>query len=59
MRKVLTWIGIILGGLVLLIVIAAIGLYAVGSSKINKQHTVGEAFTAPTSAEAVARGDYP
>src|SRR5258706_3502324 len=58
MRKVLKWIGIVLGGLVLLIVIAAVALYAVGSSTINKQHQVGEAFTAPTSAEAVARGEY-
>ncbi|MEP7358960.1 MAG: hypothetical protein ABI847_17050, partial [Anaerolineales bacterium] len=58
MRKVLKWIGIILGGLVVLILIAAVALYALGSSKINKQHTVGEGFTAPTSAEAVTRGEY-
>src|SRR5205085_1398771 len=56
--KVLKWIGIVLGGLILLIVIAAVALYAVGTAKVNKHHEVGEAFTAPTSAEAVARGDY-
>ena len=58
MGKILKWIGIVLGGLVLLIVIAAVALYAVGSSTINKHPEVGEAFTAPTSPEAVARGEY-
>ncbi len=58
MRKVLTWIGIGLVGLVALVLIAAVAVYAVGSSKINKKRDVGEAFTAPTSAEAVARGNY-
>jgi mono/diheme cytochrome c family protein len=58
MGKVLKWIGIILGGLILLIVVAAVALYVVGSSKVNKRNEVGEAFTAPTSAEAIARGEY-
>src|SRR5688500_11151792 len=58
MRKVLKWIGIVLGGLILLILIAAVALYPIGRSKVNKRNEIGEAFTAPTSAEAVARGDY-
>jgi mono/diheme cytochrome c family protein len=58
MRKILKWIGIVVGAVIGLLIVAAVVLYAVGASRLGKHYTVSEAFTAPTSAQAVARGKY-
>jgi mono/diheme cytochrome c family protein len=58
MGKILKWIGIVLIGLVVVIIVAVGVLYGLGRSKLSQNPNVGQPVTAPTSAEAVARGDY-
>jgi len=60
MRKVLKWIGIVLGALVGLIIITVAVLAVIGYQKLSNSaaYPVTEAFTVPTSAEALARGQY-
>jgi mono/diheme cytochrome c family protein len=58
MQRVLKWIGIGLGVLLALVVVAGVVVFALGSSRLNREYNVGEPFTIPTSPEAVARGDY-
>lgn len=60
MKKVLKWIGIVLGGLIGLIVIAVIGLAIYGSVKFKPTHTDRPLYpiTADTSPEGVVRGKY-
>ena len=38
--KILKWVGITLGGLIGVIIIAAVVLYFIGSSKVNKTYNV-------------------
>ncbi|MBI4771186.1 MAG: c-type cytochrome [Chloroflexi bacterium] len=59
MKKVLKWIGIVLGGLIGLLVIAFIGLAIYGSAKFhaNVDRPVYE-ISADTSPEGLARGEY-
>lgn len=58
MRKVLKWVGIVLGGLIILIILAVGVLYGLGRAKFSQNANVGHPVTVPTSAEAVARGQY-
>lgn len=58
MGKVLKWIGIVVGGLLGVIVLAVVVLYALGRAQFSQNTNVGHPVTVPTSAEAVARGDY-
>jgi cytochrome c553 len=59
MRRVLKWVGIILGVLLGVLVIAVIVLYFVGTSQINKTyHVQAETITVPTDAASLARGEY-
>ena len=60
MRRVLKWIGIILGGIAGLLVIAVAVLYVIGYQKLtnSQQYKATDNFTVPTSPEAVARGQY-
>jgi len=59
LKKVLKWIGIILGGLIGLLVLAFIVLYFVGSSKANKTHDIPvETVSIPADAEAIQRGEH-
>ena len=59
MKKALKWIGIVLGGLVGLLVLAAVVLYAIGSSRLNKTYDIQpEAITVPTDEAAIARGRH-
>jgi mono/diheme cytochrome c family protein len=58
MGKVLKWIGIVVGGLIGVIILAVIVVYALGRAKLGQNANVGQPVTIPTSAEAVARGDY-
>ena len=59
LRKVLKWIGIILGSLVGLLVLASVVLYLVGTSKLNKNYDVPvEAISVPADAQSVERGKH-
>jgi mono/diheme cytochrome c family protein len=58
-RKILKWIGIVLGGLVGLLVVAAAVLYLLGTAKLNKQYNISvEAISVPTDAQAIQRGEH-
>lgn len=59
MKKALKWIGIILGGLVVLVILAAVGLNIAAGVRLNKTHDIrAEAITIPTDEEAIARGKH-
>ena len=38
--KVLRWLGMVLGGLIALVLIAAVVLYVIGSGRITKTYTL-------------------
>jgi hypothetical protein len=58
-KKMLKWIGIILGGMVGLLVLAALVLYLLGTSQLNKKFEVPvEAINVPADAQAVRRGEH-
>lgn len=59
MRKILKWIGIVLGSLVTLLVIAFVVLVVVGGAKANKTYAVDvKTVSIPTGAAAVERGKH-
>jgi len=59
MRKILKWIVIILGGLIGLLLIAAVALFITGSSRINKSYDIEPAAVAVVNNdEAIERGRY-
>ncbi len=58
MGKILKWIGIVLGGLIGVIILAVVVLYALGRAQFSQNTNVGQPVTIPASAEAVARGEY-
>ena len=59
MKRVLKWIGIVLGGLIALVVVAAVGLAIAGTSRLNKTYDVqAENVTIPSDEAAVARGEH-
>ena len=59
MKRILKWIGIVLGVLIVLLLIVVVALYVVGGSKQHKVWEVEpEAVTIPTDAASVARGDH-
>jgi mono/diheme cytochrome c family protein len=59
LKKVLKWIGIVLGGLVGLLALAFVVLLIVGGAKANKKYEVPvETVTVPMDAEAVQRGEH-
>lgn len=59
MKKVLKWIGIILGGLLILIILAAVGLSIAGGARLNKtQNIQAEAISIPTDEAVLARGEH-
>jgi mono/diheme cytochrome c family protein len=58
-KKALKWIGIILGSLVGLIILVAVGLSIAGGMRLNKTHDIqAEAIPIPTDAAALARGEH-
>jgi len=58
-RTVLKWIGIVLGGLVGVVIVAAIVLNIVTSARVNRVYDIEpEAVTIPTDAAELARGEY-
>lgn len=59
MRKLLRWIGLILGGLLAVLVLAFVVLSIIGSARINRSYDVQiESIDIPTDAAAVARGEH-
>lgn len=59
MRRLLKWIGILLGGLVGVVLVAAIVLYALGSARLNKSHDIQvETIAIPSDEAAIARGQH-
>ncbi|MFW5942540.1 MAG: c-type cytochrome [Chloroflexota bacterium] len=59
MRKALKWIGIILGGLIILIVIAGAGLAIAGASRLNRTQDIQvEPVAIPTDEASIARGEH-
>jgi mono/diheme cytochrome c family protein len=61
-RKILKWIGIVLGSLVGLLVLAFVVLYTIGTVKWNKMHgqyeVPVEAISIPTDQASIARGEH-
>jgi len=61
-RKILKWIGIVLGSLAGLLVLAFVVLYTIGSVKWNKLHgkydVPVETITIPTDQISIARGEH-
>lgn len=59
MKKVLKWVGIVLGGMVGLIAVAAITLYVIGSARLSKTYDIrAEAIAIPNDEAALARGRH-
>lgn len=59
MKKVFKWIGIILGGLLAVLLLAVVGLSLVGGAAINRTVEIEpEPITIPADAAAVARGEH-
>lgn len=58
MKKVLKWIGIVLGGLIGVIILAALGLSFRANARLNKTYQIQpEVVTIPTDEEAIAEGE--
>ena len=59
MRNVLKWVGIVLGALIGLIVLAVIVLYAMGSQRLSRRYDVAaENIAIPTDAASIERGKH-
>ena len=59
MKKILKWIGIILGVLVVLLIVAVVGLSLAGNAKIQQTREIqAEVINIPTDEAALARGEH-
>ena len=59
MKKVLKSVGIVLGGLVGIIILAAVVLYVIGTFKVNKTYDIQVAAVAvPTDTQSIERGRH-
>lgn len=59
MKKILKWIGIVLGSLVGLLLVAALFLFLKGNAQLNKTYEFPPSNLAiPTDAESIARGKH-
>ena len=59
MKKVLKWIGIVLGGLIVLLILAIIGVSIAGNAKIKQTREVqAKTVVIPTDEAALARGAH-
>lgn len=59
MKKALKWIGILLGGLLVVLLLAAVGLSLAGGAQVSQKMAVEmEAIDIPTDAAALARGEH-
>ena len=59
MKKIFKWIGIVLGSLIGLVLLAGVTLYFVGVSRVNKVYDFPPSgIVVPTDAESIARGEH-
>jgi cytochrome c553 len=59
MKKALKWAGIVLGGLIGLLLVAAVVLYALGSARLNRSYDIElETINIPGDEVAIARGRH-
>lgn len=59
LKKILKWVGIVLGSLLGLLVLALAVLYFIGGARVNKKYQVSvEAIAIPADAAAVQRGEH-
>lgn len=59
MRKVLKWIGIVLGGLLGLLVVVAVVLSIIGAARLNRTHDIqAETIAIPNDEAALVRGEH-
>jgi len=59
MKKVFKWIGIVLGSLIGLILVAALGLYVKGNAQLSKTYDFpSSGIVAPTDPASLARGEH-
>jgi cytochrome c553 len=59
LRKILKWIGVVLGSLIGLIVVAGVALYLIGSVRFNKKYDYPvEAMAIPTDEASIQRGEH-
>jgi mono/diheme cytochrome c family protein len=57
MKKILKWIGIALGILIILVILANLALYALGEARLKRVYTVPvEALSLPSDEESLAEG---
>jgi mono/diheme cytochrome c family protein len=57
--KILKWIGIVLGSIVVLVAIAFVVLMSIGNGQLSKQHEIAVTLpTIPTDAAAIERGKH-
>jgi mono/diheme cytochrome c family protein len=58
-RKILKWVGIVLGVLLVILIVAGVILNIDASNRINRTYDIqAEAITIPTDDEALARGEH-
>jgi mono/diheme cytochrome c family protein len=59
MKRVLKWIGIVVGGLLGLIILLVVGVYAVSASRLNRTYEVTADFSlnVPNDPESIAAGE--
>src|SRR5574341_2474493 len=58
-RKILKWIGVVLGSLIGLLVVAFMVLVIIGGARANKKyHIPVETISVPNDAEAIQRGEH-
>jgi mono/diheme cytochrome c family protein len=58
MRKVLKWLGIVLGSLVVLVLVAAVGLFLVGNGRVSRNYGQVAGEDVSGAGGTVERGEY-
>lgn len=59
MKRIIKWIGIVLGALASLLLVVAVILYALGSTRLNRTYDIQvERIAVPTDEAAIARGQH-
>ena len=59
MKRVLKWTGIVLGAVILVLIVAAVGLMMAGTARINRTHPIkAEEVVIPTDEAALTRGEH-
>ena len=59
MPRIIKWIGIVLGGIIGLVVVAVVAVYVITEIRLNKSYTIEpEAITIPTDEAAIEHGKH-